>query len=240
MFERVKLLLSDEGYDVLSKSTVLVIGVGGVGSIAVEALARSGIGKVIIVDHDTIALSNLNRQVQTKHSNVGQSKCVAMVEHIKAIHPDLNIEAHDQFFDEACEYLLDDVDFVIDAIDTISSKFLIMQMCAKKKMPLVTCLGMGNRVDPTKISVTTLDKTTYDPVAKLLRKKARRAHLNTRKFKVVYSSEQPIKQKVILNEKGSTRKQQMPPASMFIVPPTAGLTCAYYCIDTLLKNNAIL
>lgn len=240
MFERTKLLLSDDSFDILSKSTVLVVGVGGVGSIAVEALARSGIGKIIIVDNDTIALSNLNRQVQTNYQNVGKSKVFEMVNYIKAIHPSIDISGHELFFDKSVEHIFDGVDFVIDAIDTVCNKFELIQKCHQLDIPIISSLGMGNRTDPTQLIVTSLDKTTYDPLAKVLRKMAKDNRMNARKIKVVFSKEQPIVQSKIINAEGFTRKQKMPPASMFIVPPASGLVCVSYCIDYLIKNNAII
>lgn len=240
MFERTKLLLSDAGFNVLSESTVLVVGVGGVGSIAVESLARSGVGKIVIVDNDTIALSNLNRQVQTNYQNVGKSKVYEMVNYVKAINPDVNIEAHELFFDETVDHIFEGIDFVIDAIDTLTSKFELIKKCLNLDIPFISSLGMGNRTDPTKLITTTLDKTSYCPLAKVLRKMAKDERINPKKINVVFSTEQPITQNTIINDNGVTRKQKMPPASMFIVPPASGLVCVAYCIDYLLKKNDII
>lgn len=237
MFERTELLLKKEGLESLKNSTVLVIGVGGVGSIAVESLARSGVGKIKIVDNDTIALSNLNRQVQTHMNNVGMSKVHEMVKHIHRINPDIELEAFEMFYDKRKTELFEGVDFVIDAIDTLSSKVDLIEYCITNNIPFISSLGMGNRLDPTQVTLTTLDKTTYDPLAKVLRKMARDKHLNLKKIPVVFSLEQPIVQNVIVKEDGVTRKQKMPPASMFLVPPAAGLTCAYYCIEHLCKED---
>lgn len=237
MFERTALLLKDEGLEKLKASTVLVIGVGGVGSIATEALARSGVGKIVIVDNDTIDISNLNRQVQTNMGNVGKSKVHEMVKHIHRINPNINIEAHEMFFSKDVDYIFDEVDFVIDAIDTLSSKCDLIEICLDRKIPFISSLGMGNRIDPTKVIQTSLEKTSYDPLAKVLRKMARDRHLDLRKIPVVFSLEEPITQNKIIKEDGVTRKQKMPPASMFLVPPTAGLTCAAYCIQFLVNKD---
>ncbi len=237
MFERTKLLLSEEGFNKLAKSKVLVVGVGGVGSIAVEALARSGVNEIVIVDNDTIALSNLNRQVQTNYQNVGKSKVNEMVKHIKNISPDINIVGHELFYDQSVTHIFEGVDFVIDAIDTLCSKVELIETCLDMGIPFISSLGMGNRVDPTKVSVTTLDKTSYDPLAKVLRKMCRDKHINLRKVKVTFSSEQPIVQKQIVNSDGATRKQKMPPASMFFVPPASGLACAAECIQYLVDKD---
>ncbi len=237
MFERTQLLLGKEGLEALKRSKVLVIGVGGVGSIAVESLARSGVGEIVIVDKDTIDLSNLNRQVQTNYSNIGKSKVFEMVNHIKRINPEIKITAYETFYDKDVEYIFEGVDFVIDAIDTLSSKADLIEYCIKHEIKFISSLGMGNRTDPTKVIQTNLEKTTYDPLAKILRKMCRDKRLNLKKIPVVFSTEQPITQTVIVNEDGTTRKQKMPPASMFVVPPTAGLTCAAYCMDTLINNK---
>ncbi len=236
MFERTQLLLGEESLEKLQNSTVLVIGVGGVGSIAVEALARSGVGKIKIVDNDTIALSNLNRQVQTNMSNVNKSKVQEMVKHVKRINEDIDIEYYEMFFDENSTHIFEGVDFVIDAIDTLCSKVELIKHCLDNDIPFISSLGMGNRIDPTKVMITTLDKTSYDPLAKTLRKMCRDLRLNLKKINVTFSTEQPITQTQIINEDGLTRKQKMPPASMFLVPPASGLACVYYCITQLINE----
>ena len=129
MFERTKLLIGNEGFDKLAAATVLVVGVGGVGSICVESLARSGVGKIVVVDGDTVDITNLNRQIQTNKDNIGDSKVVAMVKHIKSISSDIDIVYHDVFFDKDQEHIFESVDYVIDAIDTISSKLDLIKIC---------------------------------------------------------------------------------------------------------------
>lgn len=237
MFGRTALLLQEEGLKKLQRSKVLVIGVGGVGSIAVESLARSGVGEIVIVDNDTIDVSNLNRQVQTNMSNVGKSKVIEMVNHIHRINEDINITAHELFFSKDVDYIFEGVDFVIDAIDTLTSKCDLIELCLQKEIPFISSLGMGNRIDPTQVIATTLDKTSYDPLAKILRKMARDRHLDLKKIPVAFSLEQPITQNKILKEDGVTRKQKMPPASMFLVPPASGLTCAAECIQYLVSKD---
>lgn len=235
MFERTKLLIGNEGFDKLAAATVLVVGVGGVGSICVESLARSGVGKIVVVDGDTVDITNLNRQIQTNKDNIGDSKVVAMVKHIKSISSDIDIVYHDVFFDKDLEHIFESVDYVIDAIDTISSKLDLIKICLDKDIPFVSSMGMGNRLDPSKVFETTLAKTEYDPLAKILRKMARDNRLDFKKIKVVFSSEQPIVQNQVVNKDGETRKQKMPPASMLLVPPAAGLLCASICIRELIK-----
>ena len=188
MFERTRLLIGNDGFDKLQAATVLVVGVGGVGSICVESLARSGVGKIVVVDGDIIDVTNLNRQIQTNKDNIGDSKAIAMVKHIKSISDDIDIAYHDVFFDKEQERIFENIDYVIDAIDTISSKLDLIKICLNKDIPFVSSMGMGNRLDPSKVFETTLAKTEYDPLAKVLRKMARDNKFDLIKIKVVFSS----------------------------------------------------
>lgn len=234
-FERTKLLIGEDGFAKIQAATVLVVGAGGVGSICAESLARSGVGKIIVVDGDDIDPTNINRQLQTNENNIGKSKALEMVKHIKAISEDIDIDCYDVFFDKDSHYIFDNVDFVIDAIDTITSKMDLINICLKKKIPFISSMGMGNRLDPSKVFETTLDKTEYDPLAKSLRKMARENKVNLKKIPVVFSSEQPIKQNKVIDKDGEILKQRIPPASMLLVPPAAGLLCASICIRYLVN-----
>lgn len=237
MFERTKLLIGNQGFEKINKATVLVIGAGGVGSICVESLARSGVGKIIVVDGDTIDITNINRQLQTTVNNINESKALEMVKHIKAISPTINISCHDIFFDKNHSEIFENVDFVVDAIDTLSSKIDIIEICLNKNIPFISSMGMGNRLDPSKVFQTTLAKTEYDPLAKTLRKMARDKNIDLKKVDVVFSSERPIVQNKIINKDGDTRKERTPPASMLLVPPAAGLLCASICIRYLIGEE---
>ncbi len=237
MFERTKLLIGDKGLDNLLNSSVLVLGVGGVGGIAAESLARSGVRKLVLVDGDIIDESNLNRQIQTQRDNIGKSKVVEMKKRLLAINPDIEIEIFEMFYDKDKNYILDNVDFVVDAIDTLSSKIDLYEYCLHNNIEFISSMGMGNRLDPSKVLVSTLAKTNYDPLAKILRKMARDRHLDLRLINVVFSSEIPIKQNTIINDNAEVRKRKMPPASMFLVPPAAGLNCASYCINYLINRS---
>ena len=158
-----------------------------------------------------------------------------MIKHIKSISKDINITGYDVFFDKDQSHIFDNVDYVIDAIDTISSKMDLINICLEKGLPFISSMGMGNRLDPSKVYETTLDKTEYDPVARILRKMARDNKLDLKKIRVVFSSEQPIVQNRVINKDGDTRKERIPPASMLLVPPAAGLLCASICIRDLIK-----
>ena len=234
MFSRTKLLIGEEAFSKLASSTVLIFGVGGVGSVAAESLARSGIKKLVLVDNDIINISNLNRQIQTEFSNVGKSKVREMKKRLISINPNIEIVTYDIFYTKEHNYVFENVDFVIDAIDSISSKVDLIEYCLENKIGFISSLGMGNRFDPSKVFKTTLDKTSYDPLAKILRRKARDRHFNLKKINVVYSSEIPIKQNEVIYENDM---EVMPPASMFLVPPAAGLNCASFCINYLINKE---
>ncbi|MFV0480198.1 MAG: ThiF family adenylyltransferase [Anaerorhabdus sp.] len=235
--ERVELLLKKEGLKKLQDSCVMIIGVGGVGSYAAEALARSGIGKLILVDHDVVAESNLNRQVHATIKTIGQKKTTSMKERIALINPDCQVEEIASFFSaelfSSFEYR---VDYVIDAIDTVSSKIDCIELCHQLKIPCISSLGMANRLDPTKLEVTTLAKTTYDPLAKACRAVVKKRKIRY-KIPVVFSREEPYKQNQEVNENGKTRKERIPPASLIFVPAAAGLTCASIVLKSLCNKK---
>lgn len=236
--QRMELLIGEDKLALLQDACVMVVGVGGVGSYAAEALARCGIGTLILVDGDTVALSNLNRQIHATYETVGQSKTKVMKERIDTYRKDCTVIQKDIFYKEENNDILFDqpVDFVIDAIDTMSSKLSLIQYCKEHNIPFISSMGMANRLDPTKITICDLMKTSYDPVAKIMRNLVRRHRIKGR-IPVVYSSEQPTVQTKIVNENGVTRKQKMPPASSPFVPSAAGLACASYAVRTILDNK---
>lgn len=234
--QRMELLIGKDGIDVLQNTCVMIIGIGGVGSYAAEALARCGIGKLILVDGDTIAVSNLNRQIHANYETLNKPKAQVMKERILTYRKDCEIICHDMFYDETKNETLFDqpIHFVVDAIDTMSSKLAIIQYCLEHKISFISSMGMANRMDPTKIEITELMKTSYDPVAKIMRNLIRKHHIKG-KIPVVYSSEHPTIQHRIVNEDGLTRKQKMPPASSPFVPSAAGLAIAAYVVQQLLS-----
>lgn len=236
--QRIELLIQKEGIEKLKHSCVMIIGVGGVGSYTAEALARSGIGKLILVDGDTIAPSNLNRQLHATFHTLDASKTQAMKERIESYRKDCEVICKDLFYDETQNEALfcEPIDFVVDAIDTMTSKLGIIRYCLGNKLPFISSMGMANRMDPTKIEITELMKTSYDPVAKIMRNMVRKHHIRG-KIPVVYSSEHPITQNRIIDEAGKTRKQKMPPASSPFVPSAAGLAIAAYVVKKLLEQT---
>lgn len=235
--QRMELLIGYEKLKKIQNSVVMIIGVGGVGSYAAEALARAGIGKLILVDGDTIAPSNLNRQIHATYETIGKSKTQVMKERILTYRKDCTIVTKDLFYCEENNTILFDepIDFVVDAIDTMSSKLAIIKYCLKNKIKFISSMGMANRMDPTKIEICDLMKTNYDPVAKIMRNLVRKNKIKG-KIPVAWSSEQPTVQTKVINENGITRKQKMPPASSPFVPSAAGLAIASYAIRQIIKE----
>lgn len=235
--QRMELLIGKEGIETLQQATVMVVGVGGVGSYAAEALARCGVGTLILVDGDTVAMSNLNRQIHATYVTLNQSKTNVMKERIETYRKNCHVICYDMFYNEEKneELFASPVDFVIDAIDTMSSKLALIQYCLAHRIPFISSMGMANRMDPTKLVVTELMKTTYDPVAKIMRNLVRKQHMKG-KIPVIFSTEQPSVQTKVVNEDGVTRKQKMPPASSPFVPSAAGLAVASYAVRTLLEK----
>jgi len=222
-FERLELLIHEKINDIYHK-TVLIIGLGGVGSYAVEALVRSGISNFIIVDNDTISLSNLNRQLMTYHSNIGSFKTDEIQKRILDINPKANIIKITKFIDmnninKLFEY---DIDYVVDACDTLIVKLELIRMCKRKNIKLISCMGTGNKMDPTKLKITDIRKTSYDPLAKKIRKFVTDNKIN-KKVMVVSSTEVPKKVEGVIS-------------SISYVPSVAGLLCASYVINDIINN----
>lgn len=225
---RTEELIGKEHLVKLQKSTVLVLGLGGVGGFACESLARSGVGKLIIVDSDRINPSNLNRQIIATKENIGKLKTEVMAERIKMI-SDAEVEIMDVFVDE--NFIIPDCDYVVDCIDTLTSKFYLQKQAYEKGIPCISSLGMANRLDPSKLEVTTLKKTSYDPLARAFRNIVKKNNYRN-KIKVVYSTEVPVKSKLI-NEEGKTNKEKYILSSMIFVPAAAGLLLASQVIKEL-------
>ncbi len=235
--QRVELLLGKEETAWLKERTVFVAGVGGVGSYAVEGLARTGIGHLILVDKDTVDITNLNRQIMATHPTVGQGKCGAMKERIHSYNPDCVVECLEQMVDAACLERIADADFAVDAIDTVSAKLDFIEACHRYGVPFVSSLGMGNRLDPSQVHVTDLFKTEGDPLARSVRSQARKRGIDY-PVPVLFTKEVPLIQHQVVNPDGATRKDRMPPASTIFVPAAAGLLAASYCVRTLLARFA--
>ena len=231
---RTELLIGKDGLDKLRNSKVIVFGVGGVGSYTIEALARSGVGELIIVDDDTVCLTNLNRQVHATYKTISQPKVEVMKERITSINRDCNVITHQVFVTEEniSEIIPDDVDYVVDAIDTVSTKLGLAEYCSKKDIKIISSMGTGNKLDPTQFKVTDVFKTKVCPLAKVMRHELRKRGVE--KLKVVYSEEIPIKpnyEDVVTCKTGcvctgGTKKcasKRQIPGSISFVPPVAGM-----------------
>lgn len=224
MFERTIALIGAENVEKLHLKKVLVLGVGGVGSYAVEALVRAGIGTIIIIDADYVALSNLNRQLMTNQNNIGLSKVDVLEERIKSINPDCHVIKIKEFITTDNLNLLFNLepDFIIDCIDTIKTKKYLIKECLKRKVKFISSMGMGNKLDPTRIKITDLSKTAYDKIAKELRNFVKKEHIKG-KIPVIFSDEQPIKVEKVIG-------------SISFVPSVAGLIGASYVIKEIIKE----
>lgn len=229
---RTGLIIGDEGVNKLKDSHVIVFGVGGVGSFAAEAIARAGVGNLTIVDFDDVDITNINRQLPALHSTVGKYKVEVMKDRILDINPNINIKAIREVYnkDTSESILNEEYDYVVDAIDMVTSKIHLIETCKNKGLEIISSMGMGNKLDPTKIEVTDIHKTKTCPLARVMRKELKDRRI--KKLKVVYSTEQPIELKnKILNGKKIT------PGSVSFVPSVGGLIIASVVINDLLNKK---
>ena len=249
-FSRTELIIGKEKMEILKKSKVAIFGIGGVGSYVVEGLARAGIGKFVLVDDDEISVSNINRQIIATHSTIGISKVEAAKKRILEINPEAKIEMYKDFFmPETTGILEESIDYVIDAVDTVTAKIELIIRANKLNIPIISCMGTGNKLDPTGFEITDIYKTSVCPLAKVMRKELKVRGI--KKLKVLYSKEEPIQINQIKNEdnadeikglnigeeiKGITRKKQSP-GSISFVPSVAGLIIAGEVVKDLININ---
>lgn len=228
MFTRTRAVLGPEALDTLKKAHVAVFGLGGVGGSCAEALARGGVGRLTLVDHDVISLSNLNRQTLALRSTLGQQKAEVCKARLLDINPDLIIHALPLFYDADQQEAIDfsTLSAVADCVDTLSAKMLIAKKAQEAGVPLVSCLGAGNRLDATMLCFADIYDTAICPLARRMRKACREAGLE--KLRVLYSRETPVTA-VLSDENG-----RHPPGSVSFVPPVAGIIIAGDLIKTLL------
>lgn len=211
---RTAMLIGEEGIEKLAKARVAVFGVGGVGGYVCEALARSGVGTLDLIDKDQVSLSNINRQIIALHSTVGQYKTEVMRERIQDINPEIQVNVHSLFFlpETADRFPFEEYDYVVDAVDTVTAKLELVKRAREKGVPIISCMGAGNKLDPTGFKVADIYKTTMCPLAKVMRRELKK--LGIERLKVVYSEEKPIPQ------------GQSTPGSIAFVPSVAGLIIA--------------
>ena len=222
---RTELLIGKENIQKLSKAKIIVYGIGGVGSFTVEGLVRAGVENIILVDNDVIAPSNLNRQIHATISNIGKLKVDCMKERILSINPKVNVETYiPQDIEHGEEILINDsIDYVVDAVDTITTKLKLIQRAKEKQIPIISCMGTGNKLDPTKFEIADIYKTSVCPLAKVMRKELKKRGIQN--LKVLYSKEEPIKHEM----------ESRTPASISFVPSVAGMIIAGEVIKDIIK-----
>ena len=222
MFERLITLIGEDNVNKLKKANVLIVGLGGVGGYALETLVRSGIYNLTIVDGDIVELSNLNRQIISKRDVIGRPKALVAQARTLEINPDVNLKVINQFISEDNFSLLniDSFDYVIDACDDLNLKLLLIKNADKYK--LISSMGTANKMDMTRFKITTIDKTSYDPLAKIIRKKIKEEKIRT-KFKVVSSDEKVMKNGAKLG-------------TIAYMPAVSGLLCASYVIIDIINK----
>lgn len=220
-FSRTELMLGKEALETFSHAHVAVFGVGGVGGACVEALVRAGIGELSVFDADTVSISNINRQLIALHSTVGLKKTEAAKTRALDINPALIFHANDVFYDaqSAAAYPLDAYDYIVDAIDTVSSKLLLIERAKAASVPIVCCMGTGNKVDPSRFRITDIERTSICPLARVMRAECRRRGIKG--LRVLWSDEPPRTPPLTPEEHG-----RHIPGSVSFVPPVAGFLLA--------------
>lgn len=233
-FSRTELLIGIEGVEKLNNAKVALFGLGGVGSFVLEGLVRAGVQNFILVDNDDINITNINRQLLATHKTINKSKVEVAKERILEINPNAKVEIYKEFFMPDSKIALNDsVNYIVDAIDTVTAKIELVMRANSLNIPIISCMGTGNKLDPTKFEVTDIYKTSVCPLAKVMRKELKERGI--KKLKVLYSKEEPIKifaDKTDL-EKEKTKKQI--PASISFVPSVAGLIIAGEVIKDIIK-----
>lgn len=225
MFERLITLIGTNNFKQINDKKVLLIGLGGVGSYSLEALVRNGFTHITVIDYDRIDITNLNRQLITTSNNIGHSKVIEAILRAKSINPDIEIDGIEKKLskDSLGDILKLEYDYIIDACDDIDVKFALMEQSLHYRYKLISSMGTAKKLDPTKLSITTLDKTSNDPLARILRKKVKDAHIN-KKLWVVSSDEVPKN----ISALGTAN----------LVPSVAGLLCVSYILNDIIKNNS--
>lgn len=235
-FSRTELILGKENVNKIRQAKVAVFGLGGVGSFVVEGLTRAGVENFILVDKDTISITNLNRQLFALNSTIGKNKVDVAKARILDINPNAKVEIHKEFVIDNFDNILDkSTNYIVDAIDTISAKINLVQKAKEINVTIISSMGTGNKLDPTKLEVTDIKKTSICPVAKILRKELKNRNID--KLKVVYSTEAPIlPNKEVQKEYIKYGENARTPGSVSFVPSVAGLIIAGEVIKDLIKE----
>ncbi len=232
-FIRLEILIGKEAMEKIASAHVAVFGLGGVGGYVCEALARSGIGHIDLIDHDTVSLTNLNRQIIALESTVGRMKTDVCEERIREINPEAEIRKYPVFYlpETKDQFDFSQYDYVIDAIDTVTAKLDIIEECRKHNVPVISSMGTGNRLDPTGLCVADIYQTSGDPLARIMRRELRKRGIDH--LKVVCSSKPPLKPLIDAALLEDTNRRSIPGSSPF-VPPAAGLLIASEVIKELI------
>lgn len=244
-FSRNELAIGQEGLELLKNTTVAILGVGGVGSFAAEAVARSGVGRIVLVDKDDVDITNINRQLVAYMSTIGRSKSAVMKERIADINPNCEvIDLHMFYTDETYEEFFSyNPDYIIDASDTVMYKIHIMKECLKRDVKIISSMGAANKMDPTRFRIADISETFMDPLAKVIRVKLRKDGIK-KGIPVIFSDESPIVIRPDVAEtvgkpEAEIRKAKMPPSSNAFVPSSVGLIAASWVIRDILKDIMI-
>ena len=245
-FSREELLIGEVGLEKLKNSKVAIFGIGGVGSFAVEGLVRAGVGKFVLVDDDCICLTNINRQLHATRKTIGKQKVEAMKERILEINPKVEVTTYQMFYmpENSNEVPIDDCDYIIDAVDTVTAKLELITNAEKANVPIISSMGTGNKLDPTRFEIADINKTSVCPLARVMRKELKSRGIKS--LKVLYSKEEPMVpvetstsacSENCICPKGTTRKcteRRQIPGSISFVPSVAGLIIAGEVIKDLI------
>ena len=234
-FSRTELLLGADGMEKLKRARVAVFGIGGVGGYAIEALARAGIGALDLIDNDVISLTNINRQIIALHSTVGLPKTDVMAARVKDINPECEVRTYQTFYgpDTAEQFDFAQYDYIIDAIDTVTGKLALAVNAQKANTPIISSMGTGNKLDPTAFTVTDIYKTSFCPLARIMRKELRKRGIE--RLKVVYSQEEALTPEGVTEELPQGRRSI--PGSVSFVPSAAGLILAGEVIKDIVNRD---
>ena len=229
-FSRTEALIGKEGLEKLKNARVAVFGVGGVGGYVVKALARSGVGEIDLIDSDKVSVSNINRQIIALHSTVGRYKTEVMAERIKDINPNAKVNVFNLFYlpETAEKFDFAAYDYVVDAVDTVSAKLSIVERAYQVKIPVISSMGAGNKLNPTDFEIADIYQTSVCPLAKVMRRELKKRGVE--KLKVIYSQEEPKSEGIADEERGKRS-----PASIAFVPSVAGLIIASEVVKDLIK-----
>lgn len=234
-FSRTELLLGKGSLEILEKSHVAIFGIGGVGGFVAEALARTGIGNFDLIDSDTVCLSNLNRQIIATHSSLGKYKVDEMKNRILDINPNANVNIFKCFYLPETKNLFDfkNYDYVIDAVDTVTAKIQLILQAKESNTKIISCMGAGNKLDPTKFEISDIEKTSVCPLARVMRQECKKRGIKN--VKVLYSKEKPSVRKN--NSQIEMKNHKIAPGSVAFVPSVAGLIIASEVVKDLISIN---